>query len=103
MPKDWRNNLAEMLFKLLPAGSISGAPKQKTMEIIQTVENKKRGYYTGIFGIFDGANLDTAINIRFIENDNGVKYYRSGGGITAMSNLQEEYNELKQKIYVPTD
>jgi para-aminobenzoate synthetase component 1 len=103
LPENWHDNLAEMLFKLLPAGSISGAPKQKTIAIIQSAEKEKRGYYTGIFGIFDGVNLDTAVNIRFIENEGGAKYYRSGGGITALSNWQEEYNELKQKIYVPTN
>jgi para-aminobenzoate synthetase component 1 len=102
LPANWQSNLAEMLFKLLPAGSISGAPKQKTLEIIQATESQKRGYYTGIFGIFDGQNLDTAVNIRYIEKTGKAMYYRSGGGITAMSKCKEEYNELKQKIYVPT-
>jgi len=102
LPVDWRQNIADILLKLLPAGSISGAPKNKTIEIIQNAEKQKRGFYTGIFGIFDGKNLDSAVNIRFIENKNNKTYYRSGGGITAQSDIDSEYNELIQKIYVPT-
>lgn len=102
LPLNWKENLGESIVKLLPAGSISGAPKQKTVEIIKTNELLQRGYYTGIFGIFDGENLDSAVAIRFIENRNGVKYFRSGGGITAQSNAEDEYNELRQKIYIPT-
>jgi len=101
LPKNWKSNLGEILLKLLPAGSISGAPKQKTLEIIRRVENYKRNFYTGIFGYFDGKNLDSAVMIRFIENDNGQLYFKSGGGITSMSEAQKEYAELIQKIYVP--
>ena len=50
----------------MPAGSISGAPKEKTTQIIQQAEKQKRGYYTGIFGIFDGKTLQSAVSIRFI-------------------------------------
>jgi len=103
LPHNWRDNAVEIFEKLLPAGSVSGAPKQKTMEIIQQAESSKRGYYTGIAGYFDGKNFDTAVLIRFLEkNENGM-FYRSGGGVTALSNLDDEYNELNQKIYVPTD
>lgn len=98
---NWRGNLGQLLMQLLPAGSISGAPKKKTTQIIQNTETSERGYYTGIFGIFDGTTLDSAVAIRFIENDNGQLYYRSGAGITADSKLEEEYAELIQKIYVP--
>lgn len=101
LPANWQENLGELVMKLLPAGSISGAPKIKTTEIIRNNESGARGYYTGIFGIFDGTTLDSAVAIRFIENDNGQLYYRSGAGITADSQLEEEYAELIQKIYVP--
>jgi len=100
--KDWRKHNPVSIFdKLLPAGSISGAPKLKTLEIINQVESHKRGFYTGIYGYFDGKNFDTAVNIRYIENKKGHLYFRSGGGITALSDGREEYNELIQKIYVP--
>jgi len=102
LPNDWRDNAVEIFEKILPAGSISGAPKKKTLEIIRNAEQSTRGYYTGIFGYFDGYDFDTAVLIRFIEKDYNRFYYRSGGGITAMSHLQDEYNELIQKIYVPT-
>ena len=87
---------------MLPAGSISGAPKPKTLEIIRSVEDGKRGYYTGVYGFFDGTNLDSAVAIRFIETHNQTFYYRSGGGVTSQSNCAEEYQELLDKIYVPT-
>lgn len=98
-----KNKTGNILKKLLPAGSVTGAPKQKTIEIIKQAETHKRSYYTGIFGIFDGRNLDSAVTIRFIENRDGRLYYKSGGGITYLSNLQDEYNELINKIYVPLD
>lgn len=101
LPPDYKNTLGEILYALLPAGSISGAPKARTVEIIKSVEDYDRGYYTGIFGVFDGRNLDSAVMIRFIENNNGTLWFKSGGGITAMSNAKKEYDELKQKIYVP--
>jgi len=103
LPENWHENAAQTFLKLLPAGSVSGAPKKKTLEIIKSAENKDRGYYTGIFGYFDGKNFDTAVLIRYIETDGSNYYYRSGGGITALSNLEDEYNELIQKIYVPVN
>ncbi|OOH90366.1 aminodeoxychorismate synthase component I [Pasteurellaceae bacterium 15-036681] len=99
---DWQNNIGTMLAKLLPAGSISGAPKVKTVEIIQQVEQQTRGYYTGIFGYFDGKDkLDSAVAIRYIEQQGKDYIFRSGGGITALSALEDEYNELSEKIYAP--
>lgn len=101
LPDNWRDNFGNLLIKLLPAGSISGAPKQKTIEIIEEAEGEKRGYYTGVFGIYDGNNVDSAVMIRYMENYAGGKQFRSGGGITAMSKLEEEYKELINKVYVP--
>ncbi len=99
---DWRERLGEILTRLLPAGSVSGAPKQKTLEIIREAELGPRGYYTGIFGYFDGYGLDSAVAIRYIEQGNDGMLFRSGGGITAQSNEDDEYLEMIQKIYVPT-
>ena len=86
---------------LLPAGSILGAPKPKTLEIIQEAESCDRGYYTGVCGWFDGKNLDSCVMIRFIEKESGKLYFKSGGGITHLSNFADEYQEMKNKIYVP--
>jgi len=102
LPEHWRQQLGDLLFRLLPAGSVSGAPKKKTLEIIRAAEQQKRGYYTGIFGVFNGQHLDSAVNIRYIEEREEQLYYRSGGGITFLSQEQEEYDELRNKIYVPT-
>lgn len=101
LEKNYADHIGSILFKLLPAGSISGAPKQKTLEIIKEAEQLERGYYTGIFGIFDGKNLESAVMIRYIEQVNGDLIYRSGGGITALSKAEEEYQELIDKVYVP--
>ena len=101
LAENWQAEIGTMLAKLLPAGSISGAPKVKTVEVIQQAEQGKRGYYTGVFGYFDGENLDSAVAIRYIEQINGQFWFRSGGGITAKSQLKEEYQELLEKVYVP--
>lgn len=91
----------QILQALLPAGSITGAPKPATMRIIQEAENYDRGFYTGIMGEFDGKNLDTGVMIRFIEQRNGQKVFKSGGGITVYSEPRKEYAELIQKVYLP--
>lgn len=101
LPPDWRGEIGNILFRLLPAGSISGAPKRKTVEIILETEQYERGYYTGICGLFDGETLDSGVLIRYVENINGDLYYKSGGGITASSDLMKEYQELIDKVYVP--
>ncbi|WP_018651157.1 aminodeoxychorismate synthase component I [Actinobacillus capsulatus] len=99
--ENWQASIGSLLAKLLPAGSISGAPKEKTVEIIQQAEIGQRGYYTGIFGYFDGKHLESAVAIRFIEQNGEQFLFRSGGGITAKSVLSDEYNELLEKVYVP--
>jgi para-aminobenzoate synthetase component 1 len=101
LPENYYQNLGNIMFKLLPAGSVTGAPKAKTVSIIKSVEHEKRGYYTGICGYFDGSKLDSAVMIRFIECHNNTLRFRSGGGITANSELEKEYRELIDKVYVP--
>lgn len=100
---EYRDNFGDLLYALLPAGSICGAPKVKTLKIIESVESSKRGYYTGVFGIFDGSQVDSAVMIRYIESTEEGLVYRSGGGITHRSKLKEEYLEMIQKIYLPID
>ncbi len=101
LPENYHAGLGNIFRKLLPAGSISGAPKAKTLQIIREAEIYSRGFYTGVFGYFDGSKLDSGVMIRFIKKENGKLIFCSGGGITANSNPRTEYNELIDKIYVP--
>lgn len=101
LPENYNSRIGDIVLALLPAGSICGAPKKRTLDIIRSVETHERGFYTGIFGIFDGENLDSAVMIRFLEQTLQGFVYKSGGGITAFSDVNDEYQELMQKIYVP--
>lgn len=102
LPPNYHERIGDILWQMLPAGSISGAPKKATISLIQLAECEPRGYYTGIVGYYDGESFDSAVLIRFIEQDeNKQLYYRSGGGITAYSNCREEYEEVLKKIYLP--
>ena len=98
---DFQGKIGSVMKKLLPAGSILGAPKEKTLEIVLEAENYSRGFYTGVSGWFDGKNLDSCVMIRFIEKENTKLYFKSGGGITHLSKAEDEYQEMKNKIYVP--
>ena len=101
LPENYQQHLGEILFKLLPAGSVTGAPKKKTVEIILATEPNARGFYTGIFGFFDGHSLTSAVSIRYIEQTMDGLVFKSGGGITALSNVESEYQEMLKKVYVP--
>ena len=103
LPDNYQEHLGDIITALLPAGSICGAPKKKTVEIIAQAEQGKRGYYTGVFGYFNGVRLDSGVMIRYIEQEGNKFYYRSGGGITTQSNPQTEYQEMIDKVYVPID
>ncbi len=98
----WQNQIGDILTSLLPAGSITGTPKKKTVEIIKDIENYDRDFFTGIFGVFDGESLDSGVMIRFIQkNEDGELIYKSGGGITCDSDLKSEYDEMIDKVYIP--
>jgi len=101
LPSDCSRHFGDIISRLLPAGSICGAPKKKTLEIISKSEIYTRGYYTGVFGIFDGENLQSAVMIRFIEKQDKQYIFKSGGGITSYSDPVKEYQELIDKVYVP--
>lgn len=101
LPANFHQHLGDLFFKLLPAGSISGAPKQKTLEVIRAAEGQDRGYYTGICGIYDGQTVDSGVMIRFVEATPNGLVFKSGGGITARSRMEAEYEELLQKAYLP--
>lgn len=83
---------------ILPAGTLSGAPKLRACEIINELENNKRGIYGGAIGYvsFTG-NLDTCIAIRLAFSKNGKVFIRSGAGIVADSVPEKEYRECIQK------
>ena len=97
----WYDSLGDILTTMLPAGSITGAPKKSTTEIIKKVEGYERGFFSGIFGIFDGKSLDSAVMIRYIEKTPDGLVYKSGGGITIDSKCESEYLEMCEKVYVP--
>jgi para-aminobenzoate synthetase component 1 len=98
---EYRNSYGTILKKMLPAGSVSGAPKKRTVEIITEVEESSRGFYTGVAGFFDGKRFVSAVLIRYIEKEQNNYFYRSGGGIVSSSTCKSEYNELIEKIYLP--
>ena len=99
--QEWENRVGDIITSMLPAGSISGAPKKETIRIIKESEIIERGYYTGVMGIYSSGELDSGVMIRFIEQNETGYVYRSGGGITYLSQAESEYKELIEKIYVP--
>ena len=100
--KQFLDKPGDLFYALLPAGSITGAPKQKTVELINRIENFERGFYTGIMIHFDGQSFDSGVLIRFIEETHDGKFvFKSGGGITYQSQLKKEYEEILKKIYIP--
>jgi para-aminobenzoate synthetase component 1 len=100
LPEDWTSHLGDIFFRLLPAGSITGAPKQKTVDIIEAVETHQREFYTGVSGVFYDGKVDSAILIRYIGQRNGQCYYKTGGGITTQSQWEDEYNEIREKSWI---
>ena len=83
---------------VLPAGTLSGAPKIRACEIIDELEDNKRGIYGGAIGYVDfTGNLDTCIAIRFAYKKNGYVFVRSGAGIVADSVPENEYQECINK------
>lgn len=99
---DTKCHIGDIFRHMLPAGSICGAPKQATLEVIRKAEEEPRGFYTGVFGLFDGKHLDSAVLIRYLEEmPDGTIRYRSGGGITINSIPMEEYREVIDKVYLP--
>jgi anthranilate synthase component 1 len=88
----------EALRACFPAGTVSGAPKIRAMEIIAELEQDQRGPYSGCVGYFDlSGNLDTAITIRTILMKDGVAHVQSGGGIVYDSDPATEYAETESK------
>ena len=94
----------DALLSVLPAGTLSGAPKVRAMEIIDELETTKRGLYGGTVGYlaFDG-NIDTCIAIRTVLFRNGKAYVQAGGGVVADSIPENEYQESRNKAQAMID
>ncbi len=92
-------DMYDALATCLPAGTLSGFPKIRAMEIIDELENKKRGIYGGAVGYFGfNGNMDTCITIRSILFKDKKAYLQSGAGIVAYSNAEKEYEETERKL-----
>lgn len=101
LPEGKEYDFGDIILPLLPAGSISGAPKEATTALIKRAETSPRGWYTGVFGYFDGVRMTTAVMIRCLQrHDDGTLRFHSGGGITVNSDVAEEYQEIIDKIYL---
>jgi anthranilate synthase component 1 len=88
----------DALVSCFPAGTVSGAPKIRAMEIIAELEGVARGIYAGAVGYLDFAgNLDCCITIRTVAMRNGMAYVQAGAGIVADSNPTSEYEETRHK------
>jgi anthranilate synthase component 1 len=88
----------QALKNCFPAGTVSGAPKIRAMEIIDELEPTKRGPYAGAVGYFDfSGNMDTCIAIRTMVVTNDSVYIQAGAGIVADSNPEMEYQETRSK------
>lgn len=101
LDEGWHERVGDIVKTLLPAGSISGTPKKRSVHIITEMEGYTRGFFTGVFGIYDGKTLDSGVMIRFIEKTPSGYIFKSGGGITLLSECQKEYDELCAKVYIP--
>jgi anthranilate synthase component 1 len=82
-----------------PAGTLTGAPKFKAMELIDSYENRNRGFYGGAIGYFGfNGDINHAIMIRSFLSKNNTLYYQAGAGITAASVEENELNEVNNKL-----
>ena len=88
----------DALMASLPAGTVSGAPKVRAMEIIDEIEPHRRGPYAGAVGYFDySQNMDTCIALRTMIIKDNKAYIQAGAGVVADSNPEAEYQETLNK------
>ena len=93
-----KNSAIDALYAVFPAGTLTGAPKPRAMEIIEEFEGVRRGIYGGTIGYMDfNGNLDTCIAIRTAVIKDGVAYVQAGAGIVADSNPESEFQECVNK------
>lgn len=92
------NSSVDALTQCFPAGTVSGAPKIRALEIIDELEPDKRGIYAGAVGYFDfSGNMDTCIAIRTMMIANNIVYIQAGAGIVADSDPEKEFDETRNK------
>jgi anthranilate synthase component 1 len=95
---DPRHDAVDALFAGFPAGTVSGAPKVRAMEIIDELEPHRRGIYGGCIGYISAdGQLDTCIALRTAVIKDGVLYIQAGGGVVADSVPETEYEETCNK------
>ena len=93
-----KNSAIDALYAVFPAGTLTGAPKPRAMEIIEGLEGVRRGIYGGTIGYLDfNGNLDTCIAIRTAVIKDGCAYVQAGAGIVADSNPESEFQECVNK------
>jgi anthranilate synthase component 1 len=93
-----KSSPVDALFAVFPAGTLSGAPKPRAMEIIETLEPTRRGLYGGAIGYLDfTGNIDTCIAIRTALIHNGTAYVQAGAGVVADSDPESENQECLNK------
>ena len=101
LPEGKQSDFGDIILPLLPAGSITGAPKPSTVSLIARSEIVPRGWYTGVFGYFDGEVMQSAVMIRCIQRrEDGRLCFHSGGGVTVNSVCRDEYEEILTKVYL---
>ena len=93
------SKFVDMMMATFPAGTLSGAPKYKAMQLIDTYENQNRSYYGGAIGFIDlQYNLNHAIMIRTFLSKNNTLYYQAGAGIVSVSKEENELQEVNNKL-----
>lgn len=105
LPDAHKISQADLLSKTLPPGSMTGAPKKRSVEILCNIEGRERGCYAGVLGYWDvGGGGDWSVVIRTAERydddgeDSGVWKIGAGGAVTALSDAGEEYEEMVTKL-----
>jgi len=95
-----RITIGKIVRSLFPGGSITGAPKKSTVQILRKLEHSPRGVYTGSTMLVDSERVCCSINIRTAEVDLEKKElsYGAGGGITLMSDWESEFVEMQEKV-----
>ncbi len=91
------NRFSEIMRAMFPGGSITGCPKIRACQIIEELEQKGRGPYTGSFGYVSSEKMDFNILIRTVFIENNQLTFNVGGGITLLSDAQDEYEETEHK------
>jgi len=96
---DFNGNSPQFIVDTFPAGTLSGAPKYKAMQLIDKYENQDRGFYGGAVGFIGlNGNVNLAIAIRSFVSKNNTLYYQAGAGVVEQSNENNELNEVNNKL-----